>query len=109
MPTLDVVINGRRHTVQCGDGEEARLRRLAAYVDGRVRELVQQYGQIGDTRLLVLAALLIADELDDAYAEIKRLRQAALDQARESEAEAAAIVERVAERLERLAAALEQA
>lgn len=109
MPTLDVTINGRRHTVQCGEGEEGRLRRLAAYVDGRVRELAQQYGQIGDTRLLVLAALLIADELDDAYAEIKRLRQAASEQARESEARAAEMVERLAERLERLAAELEQA
>lgn len=109
MPTLDVTINGRRHTVQCGEGEEGRLRRLAAYVDGRVRELAQQYGQIGDTRLLVLTALLIADELDDAYAEIKRLRQAAGEQARESEAQAAAAVERVAERLEQLVAALEKA
>ncbi|GBD43890.1 hypothetical protein HRbin40_01373 [bacterium HR40] len=109
MPTLDITINGRRHTVQCGEGEEGRLRRLASYVDGRVRELAQQYGQIGDTRLLVLAALLIADELDDAYAEIRRLRQAGNEQARESEAEVAALITRVAERLEQLAAALETA
>jgi cell division protein ZapA len=109
VPTLEVTINGRRHQLSCAEGEEARLRRLAAYVDGRVGELVKQHGPVGDARLLVLASLLIADELADAYDEVKRLRAAAASDAREGEREAAEAMERVAEKLEQLAAALARA
>ncbi len=103
MPAIDFAINGRRYTVECGEGEESRLRRLATYVDGRVRELAEQQGQVGDARLLVLAALLIADELDDAYAEIRRLRSAVGEHARESDQEAGQMLDEAAERIERLA------
>lgn len=108
MPTVDVTINGRRHSLQCGAGEEIRLKRLAAYVDGRVQELSKLHGQVGDTRMLVLVSLLIADELSDAYEEVKKLR--ARGSAAEAEGGAAAIaaVERVAQRLEELAEALER-
>jgi len=108
MPMVDITINGRSYAVQCGEGEELRLRRLAQYVDSRVREQAAQAGQIGDARLLVLTSILIADELDDALAEIKRL-QGDMEQARaHAESESAAAVDRVAERLEQLAAALEK-
>lgn len=109
MATVDITVNGRSHTVQCDDGQESRLRRLAQYVDGRVRELAEAHGQLGDARLLVLASLLVADELSDAYDEIKRLRATLSDQAREGERQAAQAVERVAERIEQLAQALENA
>jgi cell division protein ZapA len=109
VPTLEVTINGRRHQLNCAEGEEARLRRLAAYVDGRVGELAKQHGPVGDARLLVLTSLLIADELADAYDEIKRLRAAAADSARQGEREAAEAMDRVAARLEQLAAALTSA
>ena len=108
MPTLEVTINGRRHQLQCAEGEEARLRRLAVYVDARVAELAKQHGQVGDARLLVLASLLIADELSDAYDEIKRLKSAVDAQTREGEEQAAAAMDRLAVRLEQLAAALQR-
>jgi cell division protein ZapA len=107
VPTLDVTINGRRHQLQCADGEEPRLRRLAAYVDGRVAELAQQHGQVGDARLLVLVSLLIADELSDAYEELKRLKAAAEAGARQSEEQTAEAMNRLAARLEQLAATLQ--
>jgi cell division protein ZapA len=109
VPTLEVTIGGRRHQLSCAEGEEARLRRLAAYVDGRVGELVKQHGPVGDARLLVLTSLLIADELADAYDELKRLRAAAADGARQGEREAVESMERVAAKLEQLAAALAKA
>jgi cell division protein ZapA len=109
MPTLEVTVNGRRHQLSCAEGEEPRLRRLAAYVDGRVAELAKQHGQVGDARLLVLASLLIADELADAYDEVKRLRAAAADNARQGERQAIEAMEHVAARLEQLAAALTEA
>ncbi|HET6469105.1 MAG TPA: cell division protein ZapA [Geminicoccaceae bacterium] len=109
MPTIDLVVNGRHHQVSCGEGQEGRLKRLGSYVDGRVGELARQHGQVGDGRLLLLTSLLIADELSDAYDEIKRLKGAAGDVQRQDEREAVDAMSRVAERLEQLAAALERA
>ena len=105
--TVDVVINGRRHQLQCDDGQETRLKRLAAYVDKRVSDLAQNHGQIGDARLLLMTSLLVADELSDAYDELKRLRTALTDTAKQSERQAAVAMEQVAERLEAIAGRLE--
>lgn len=109
MPTLELTINGRRHQLQCADGEEPRLRRLASYIDGRVSELARQHGQVGDARLLVLVGLMIADELSDANEEIKRLRAAASVETVAGERQAAEAIERVAARMEQLASDLARA
>lgn len=74
MAQVSVTINGRKYQIACEDGQEAHLARLAAYVDRRINELVASVGQIGDSQLLVMASLLIADELSDAYAEVETLR-----------------------------------
>lgn len=66
MASVEVSINGRFYRIACEDGQEQRLIRLAGSVDEKVSSLVEQVGQVGDTRLLVMASLLIADELDDA-------------------------------------------
>jgi cell division protein ZapA len=88
--------------------QEPRLRRLAAYIDKRIADLSATQGQIGDTRLLLMAALLIADELSDAYDEMKRLRgQTGEGGGAVAEDQAAAAVEQVAERIEHLATRLE--
>ena len=108
MGMVDVTINGRRQQVQCGDGEEPRLKRLAQYVDGCAARLVQQHGQLPDGKVLLLTSLLIADELADAMEELKRVRSALADTAKRNEDESALAVQRIAERLEQLAAALEQ-
>ncbi len=67
MAELSISINGRRYSVACEDGQEEHLGRLARYLDDRVGELAKTVGQVGDARLLVLAGLLIADELSEAY------------------------------------------
>ncbi len=109
MATVDVTVNGRRHQLQCDDGQETRLKRLAAYVDKRVSDLAQNHGQIGDTRLLLMTSLLVADELSDAYDELKRLRTALTDTAKQTEKHAAAAIETVALRLEAIASRIEGA
>lgn len=109
MPSLDIVVNGRHHVVQCQDGEEQRVRRLASYIDRRVADLVRTQGQIGDTRLLVMTSLLIADELADAQDEIRALKQAVDESMRNAEEKAGEAVDRVAERLEAIAGRLESA
>ena len=66
MGQVAVTLNGRSYRFDCGDGEEARLAELAAFVKGRVEEIGRQFGNAGDERILLMAALLIADELWDA-------------------------------------------
>lgn len=109
MGMVDIQINGRRHQVACGDGEESRLRRLGAYIDSCAGKLVQQHGQLPDTKILLLTSLTVADELSDAYDEIKRLRAQLADSGKRAEEEAAQSLDRVAQRLEQLAEALAKA
>ena len=65
MGQVVVTVNGRAFPLNCADGEEPRIRRLAQYVDGKVGEFLKTHGQIGEARLILLAALVIADELSD--------------------------------------------
>ena len=65
MAQVDVSVNGQSYRIACEDGQEARLVDLAAMVDEKVIGLVNQIGQVGSNRLLVMAALIIADELVD--------------------------------------------
>jgi cell division protein ZapA len=109
MPTIEVLVNGRRHAVQCGQGEEARVRQLASYVDRRIAELARGQTQVGDARLLLMASLVVADELSDAFDEIKRLRASLDHQSGGGEREAAGALEQAARRIEAIAAELESA
>ena len=65
MAQVDLLVNGQSYRIACEDGQEDRLVDLAAMVDGKIAELVNQIGQVGSNRLLVMAALVIADELVD--------------------------------------------
>ncbi|MAI12517.1 MAG: cell division protein ZapA [Rhodospirillaceae bacterium] len=65
MAQVDVSVNGQSYRIACEDGQEDRLVDLAAMVDEKVIDLVNQIGQVGSNRLLVMAALIIADELVD--------------------------------------------
>jgi cell division protein ZapA len=72
MAQISVPVNGRSYAITCDDGQEARIRRLAQYVDAKVSEFVANVGQVGEARLLLLAALSIADELSDANDALER-------------------------------------
>ena len=76
MTLVTVTINGRDYEVACDDGQEAHLSRLGTYVDKRIGELVAAVGQVGEARLLVMASLLLADELSDAYSALELARSA---------------------------------
>ena len=65
MAQVDVSVNGQSYRIACEDGQEDRLVDLAAMVDEKVIGLANQIGQVGSNRLLVMAALIIADELVD--------------------------------------------
>ena len=76
MPLVNVMVNSRAYTIACDDGEEEHLRDLAKHVDAKVRELLETVGQVGDSRLLIMAALLITDDYFDA---VHRLEARAKD------------------------------
>ena len=65
MAQVDVEVNGQTFRIACEDGQEERLTDLASTVNGKVMDLASQVGQVGQHRLLVMAALVIADELVD--------------------------------------------
>ena len=109
MPQVEITVNGRRHMMQCGVGEEGRVRQLASYVDHRVTNLARGQAQAGDARLLLMASLMVADELSDAIDEIKRLKAALDERGADAERQAAAAVELVAQQLDAIAAQLESA
>jgi len=65
MGQVKVSVNGQRYQLACRDGEEDRLIDLARYVDEKVKDLAETMGSVGDSRLLLLAALVVADELHE--------------------------------------------
>ncbi|MCJ2051559.1 cell division protein ZapA [Methylobacterium sp. J-070] len=116
MPQINVTIDGRLYRMACGEGEEAHLTGLAETLDGRIAEMRKSFGEIGDMRLQVMAALTIADELVELRGrlaaletDVAALRAAAeaTEKARTEEAARAADgIGRAAERVGRLAEAL---
>ena len=68
MSTINVEVNGNRYTLACADGDEDRLRSLASYVDTRARDLEKKLGHVNENKLLLMTAILIADELQDSIA-----------------------------------------
>ncbi len=103
MAQLDVTINGRNYRVACDDGQEDHLRQLAEYVDRQVMELADTVGQVGEARLLVMASLLIADDLSESFAS----SQSKSDN--EAEEKLAEVTDALARHIETIAAGLEAA
>jgi cell division protein ZapA len=75
MTQVSVTINGRQFRMTCEDGQEGHLVNLARELDARIGALRTKFGEIGDTRLTVMAAITVADELAEAGARIKRLEE----------------------------------
>ena len=63
---INVTINGRQYRMACEEGQEVRLLKLAESLEARVESLRGKFGEIGDARLTVMAALTVCDELLDA-------------------------------------------
>ena len=72
MPLVNVTVNDRTYTIACDEGEEEHLRELAAHVDSKVKELIESVGQAGEQRLLLMAALVIADSQFESLALLEK-------------------------------------
>jgi cell division protein ZapA len=106
MAQVSVTIDGRKYRLACNEGEEQRLESLAGVIDDRIGELRASFGEIGDQRLVVMAALTIADGLAEARDEAA----AAHERAKAAEARnavLAASLDQLSGRLESLAAQLD--
>ena len=75
MSHINVTINGRQYRMACEEGQEVRLLKLADSLETRVGELRGKFGEIGDARLTVMAALTVCDELLDSTARIRALEE----------------------------------
>lgn len=116
MPHVSVTIAGRQYRMACDEGQEEHLVRLAQDIDSRISQLRVAFGEIGDQRLVVMAAITIADELAEARNRIRALesdiegqrdaRASAIARIEASETDVARTIEEVAERIERLVADL---
>ena len=107
MAKVTLTVNKRNYDISCDNGEEVQLTRLGEYVNRRVDELVAKVGQVGDARLLVMACLLLADELSEVYTELDAVKDenivGATNTVAESELELmVARIESIAEKLEEI-------
>ncbi|HEX4765415.1 MAG TPA: cell division protein ZapA [Lichenihabitans sp.] len=111
MAQVNVSIAGRTYRMACNDGEEDHLKRLAARLDGKIAELRGSFGEIGDTRITVMAGITLADELTEAERRIARMQEE-LDRLRGDQAgfdaRAAATAEAVGDALGEAAARIER-
>ncbi len=111
MSHINVSINGRQYRMACEEGQEARLLKLAESLESRIQNLRGKFGEIGDARLIVMAALTVCDELLDTSNRIRSLEQeleelrgvraAAADRARATQTAVANALNSAAERIEK--------
>lgn len=106
MAQVSIEINGKPYAVGCDDGQESHLRAIAKLIDVKVREIAPGAGQVGETRLMLLGALLLADELGtlktQLAADAARMQHLEDELAR-TEARAAVALETAAHKLEAMA------
>jgi cell division protein ZapA len=111
MSHINVTINARQYRMACEEGQEVRLLKLAESLESRIQSLRGKFGEIGDARLTVMAALTVCDELLDTGPRIRQLEQelealrgvrtAAADRARATQVAVANALNSAADRIER--------
>jgi cell division protein ZapA len=112
MGQVTVVLNGRTYRLECGEGEESHLIALAEYLGTHVEDMKRKFGQVGDDRLILMASLLVTDELWELKREMEQLkaslatarrdRSVADETAKSAKAGLAERIGAVADRLEHL-------
>jgi len=118
MSQVTVTINGRNFRLVCEDGQEGHLAGLAGELDQRIGGLRTRFGEIGDTRLTIMAALMIADELSESSSRLRRVEEelaslngariASAEHAKATQAAISAALNSAAERIESLTKRLNQ-
>lgn len=120
MAKVALTLNGRAYTVACADGQEERLQYLASKLDARLKTVARSAMSASDAHLLAVVGLMMIDELEDVYKEVRKLRAtqpsseevaAQNDQAlalkKQEEVAVAQILEKLSSRLDIMAEKLE--
>ncbi|MEO0982294.1 MAG: cell division protein ZapA [Pseudomonadota bacterium] len=100
MAKADITVNGRRYSIACAPGREERLTQLATQLDAQIKNIASAVGDIGEERLLLIASLALLDDLDMA----RRNSASPVDEQR-----AAAALAQAAQRIQAIAARIEEA
>lgn len=111
MSHINVTINGRQYRMACEEGQELRLLKLAESLEARITNLRGKFGEIGDARLTVMAALTVCDDLmdvtqrvrtlEDELESLRNVRTQAADRARATQTAVAKALNAAAERIEK--------
>ena len=86
MGQVSVTLNGRTYRLECDEGEEAHLIELAEYLSSHVETMKFKFGQVGDDRLILMAALMVADELTEARRQLDEMKTLLAEQRRDRSA-----------------------
>ncbi len=116
MSSVNITINGKQFRVACEPGQEQRVTALAEDFDQRIASMRARFGEVGDARLTVMAAMMIGDELLDANTRIAKLeadlnalhvaRAGSSDRTNRTEAAVVTALDAAADRIERMTLAL---
>lgn len=109
MSQVEIRVNGRDYKVTCEEGQEDRLYRIAAFFDKRVTSMADDLGQIGDARLMLLAALTVCDELFEARENAEDYESAGETLDPDTVGGASRAIDAAAHRVNEMAARLEEA
>jgi cell division protein ZapA len=83
MGQVSVTLNGRTYRLECGEGEETHLIALAEYLGSHVDTMKRKFGQVGDDRLILMASLLVTDELWELRRQMQELKSTLADARRD--------------------------
>jgi cell division protein ZapA len=106
MAQVTIRINGYSYAVSCEDGQEPHLSEMASEIDRRITSIKSIGGQSGESRLLVLASLLLADELHDTKAALDMAKHSQPARPASTSPDQNARLRRIAARAEEIAADL---
>ena len=109
MAQVNLQINGRDYLIACEDGEEKHLTFLAKYINGQVEGLVESVGQVGEARLLLMASLMVADELAETSQELDTLKESGGGVVLGAQVSDPVEMDQLSQRIEDIAARLESA
>jgi cell division protein ZapA len=70
---VDIIINSRTYRISCKDGEEDRIKTLSSQINQEVKALVSKIGQLGEARMILLAALVLLDKSDDSQDKMEEI------------------------------------
>ena len=108
MAQVNITISGKTYRMACDDGQEAHLVALGERLDQTIDQLRIRFGEIGDQRLVVMAAITMADQHAESERRLRQAeaRAAVVERQETTESGLARSMDAIATRLEAIAGRL---